>query len=1002
MQRCVRFPIWLTACLLILLGFSGQQAHAQKIQFQRLDGLPDQFVYALEFDDQGYLWAGTGSGLFRYSGTGRAIFSTDDGLADDFTAALCHQNGNLFAGHFSGASSRIDAMRNCTALEYDGGVGIVAMLPTVDSMVIAIPQTGPPVVLGPTGVALDFAYNGPENTGTVVRCALALAEDRFILGTSNGLAELRFDGQKLVVQALPDFSPDIQVTALALGPNKQLLAGTQSSGLLECTEASSSWKIAPCFETSESVRAIVTAPDGTIWAGIGRNLHRFTPQADGSVESIVIGAANGFPETVIETLACDPEGQLWIGTRGAGLLRLPNPIFSLLESDEVLALTAGKRANLYAGTANGVYLLNVETHTVREAGHIPYHEPVLAIAEWQSGLAFATASGSLLFHNGETISNLDALGELLGSQPTHLLVGPNGQLWIATISRGVAILNPETGAIKLLNTQNGLLHNDVYQIYFDTEGAAWFVTTGTGLARYKNEQFTYYDSDNGLVFPDFTSIVSDHNDRMWITTSGGGLFEQTADGFLNYNTTTGLPANQFRGMAFTHEDGGWLVSATGLYSFTKSTGTGYPYAYLPDDLSMEFTPGTVVPLDNGMIALGTTAGLALLHPDHAATAPLAVPNIVQLRVNGFAVPLNNKLELGFDPDHLLEFEYGGVCLSQPGAMQYSYKLEGLNTEWLDGRISPSVVYSGLDYGSYRFLVRTSLPGQEWSEPAAFEFTILTPVWRQPWFLTLVVLLLVAVPLLFFRWRERQLRKEKLVLEIQVRQRTRELEEQKNQLQRLTYAISHDLKNPVINISGLTDVLRELVPDKDEETEEVLEMLGTNARHLQSNLASLMSVLKAQSGVEKTWTMIELNQLLTDVKATLAILIQGNKAVIRADFSAIANVEYPQEDLQSILYNLVSNAIKYRAPDRAPEVHLSTEDTPDAVLLHVQDNGMGIDMDKHGKKLFSIFKRIHDHVEGSGVGLHLIKSVIEKNGGTISVESTPDKGSRFTVELPKQR
>ena len=106
-----------------------------------------------------------------------------------------------------------------------------------------------------------------------------------------------------------------------------------------------------------------------------------------------------------------------------------------------------------------------------------------------------------------------------------------------------------------------------------------------------------------------------------------------------------------------------------------------------------------------------------------------------------------------------------------------------------------------------------------------------------------------------------------------------------------------------------------------------------------------------------------------------------------------------KNLRSLVYNLLSNAVKYRAPDRAPVVHLRAYQTPQGpTVLEVHDNGLGLDKAQQAK-LFGMFQRLHTHVEGSGIGLYIVKKIIENAGGTIAVQSQPGIGTTFTVSFP---
>ena len=138
-------------------------------------------------------------------------------------------------------------------------------------------------------------------------------------------------------------------------------------------------------------------------------------------------------------------------------------------------------------------------------------------------------------------------------------------------------------------------------------------------------------------------------------------------------------------------------------------------------------------------------------------------------------------------------------------------------------------------------------------------------------------------------------------------------------------------------------------------------------------------------------------MLAEVKLTIKDLIARYKAEIADDFTAAPTVSFSRKNLRSILYNLVSNAIKYSSPDRKPQVAISTRRENGFFLLQVTDNGLGIP-EKDQDKLFQMFKRLHTHVEGTGVGMAIVKRIIENNGGRIELQSQSGLGSTFTAYL----
>src|SRR5690606_24843048 len=140
--------------------------------------------------------------------------------------------------------------------------------------------------------------------------------------------------------------------------------------------------------------------------------------------------------------------------------------------------------------------------------------------------------------------------------------------------------------------------------------------------------------------------------------------------------------------------------------------------------------------------------------------------------------------------------------------------------------------------------------------------------------------------------------------------------------------------------------------------------------------------------------LEFEHILQDVMLDIDSLAKESNANVQVDFQ-VKNLLYARKNLRSIIYNLVSNALKYRKPDQAPEVHISTYMEDDYVVLRVQDNGLGIKKGQE-QKLFNMFKRLHNHVEGTGIGLYIVKRIIENNGGRIELESELGQGTTFRV------
>ncbi|GAB3825012.1 hypothetical protein GCM10028895_34120 [Pontibacter rugosus] len=217
----------------------------------------------------------------------------------------------------------------------------------------------------------------------------------------------------------------------------------------------------------------------------------------------------------------------------------------------------------------------------------------------------------------------------------------------------------------------------------------------------------------------------------------------------------------------------------------------------------------------------------------------------------------------------------------------------------------------------------------------------------------------------------------------------------NDLDNFVYTASHDLKSPIANMEGLVMLLHDILQGKLEpEDMQVLGMVQSAINKLKGTIADLAEITKVQKESKTTVESLSFEKKLKDVTADIAGLVQESGAIIRTDFQ-VKEIMYASKNLRSIIYNLVSNAIKYKSPERRPEVHISTYQEDNYVVLEVQDNGLGIKKEQQ-HKLFSMFKRLHTHVEGTGIGLYIVKRIIENNDGKIEVESELGKGTTFRV------
>jgi len=220
--------------------------------------------------------------------------------------------------------------------------------------------------------------------------------------------------------------------------------------------------------------------------------------------------------------------------------------------------------------------------------------------------------------------------------------------------------------------------------------------------------------------------------------------------------------------------------------------------------------------------------------------------------------------------------------------------------------------------------------------------------------------------------------------------------QNKQLLSFAHIISHNLRAPVANLNLLVNFYKESTTQL--EKEELWGNFETVIGHLNTTLDELLETLKIQEDIAKERETLSFEKTFNDVKETLIGQIKETHAIINADFTKAQDIVYPKIYLESIMLNLVSNALKYKSPERVPEINIKSDNVNGELMLSVQDNGLGIDLARHKDSLFGLRQTFHRHSDAKGVGLFLTKTQIETMGGEISAESVVDKGTTFKIKF----
>jgi signal transduction histidine kinase/ligand-binding sensor domain-containing protein len=453
--------------------------------------------------------------------------------------------------------------------------------------------------------------------------------------------------------------------------------------------------------------------------------------------------------------------------------------------------------------------------------------------------------------------------------------------------------------------------------------------------------------------------------------------------------------------------------------------------------------------------VGTSQGIAYSVQPIANLLPTQPPWIEQVLVNGNARRFMKGLQA--DYNSFIDIELAPNTFST-GVVTLQFRLADSPTwtEVTDNHIK----LASLPPGDYEVYVRAKKTGGfTWSAPRAVAFTIRRPPWLQPWFFGAVLLLLFAISWFSYQvakrvGRQRRETLEKLLSEIteknqqlqaqarEINHSHRELQEKSEEVQaqaeelaesyetiqqlnedlekkvleksrdlvqtneelskynadllQFSYSISHNLRGPLARLMGLSDLLHE-IHDR-EEVNRIVEMIKVSTVELDTVLRDLTNIIELRKNVSHIRDRV----FFQDEWSRSCILLQDQilpTFAVRANFQEAPFIYGVRGLLQSILYNLLSNALKYRSHDRPLLIEAKTWREKNETVFQITDNGLGFDLREQQAKVFKLYKRFHTHVQGRGLGLYLVKTQTELLGGQVHVQSQLNEGTTFTIRLP---
>ena len=554
----------------------------------------------------------------------------------------------------------------------------------------------------------------------------------------------------------------------------------------------------------------------------------------------------------------------------------------------------------------------------------------------------------------------------------------NGQMWLGT-KYGLLLFNPEKESFKLFNNipdeANSLNNNMIKSICSDPvypERYLWIGTNG-GLNRYDKESnsFFYYTEENGLPNNVIYGILPDDQNNIWLSTNKGlSRFNLQSGTFRNFDVKDGLQSNEFN-------TGAYHKGKSGEIFFGGIKGLNY------------FNPAEIEENTNIPPVVLTKIRLAETNISHKNNPEFLEKSVEETK----------KIILSYKDD-IVTFEFAALEFSSPEKNQYAYKLENFNNTWINTGGVRSVTYTHLPPGEYVFKVKASNGDGVWNTDGIAVELIIEPPWYRTWFAYILFGLSLAAIVYFVR----QYEKNRLVLKNQLKleQVSADSLRQVDLLKSKFFAnISHEFRTPLTLILGQMEGVMSSGIDSKEKGK--LQIASRNARRLLTLINQLLDLSKLEAGnMVLNASRYNMVSFLKSLLYSFESIASAKKIQLKFESESMnIQVNFDLDKMEKIFFNLVSNAIKYTQESGSITVRVKKIDAH-LCEISVEDTGTGIPP-KFIPYIFNRFFQVDDSItrnfEGTGIGLALVKELVEIHKGTVTVNSVEGKGTVFFVRLP---
>lgn len=783
--------------IFLFAGLTSFSQHYKVKNYNIQDGICHPFVYTLNQDTRGYLWAGTGEGLCRFNGFDFSQAAVNDSLSGQVAViSFKDADGNLLFGFNNGALIRYDGKTFETA----------SPIVNIKSSITGIVQlAGKDYLLATLNDGLILLNQdlsgGNQIEGLQEMMLTALWSDGKIIltGSPDGLTiyELTSPGKPLMlVSSVEELSfHKIQDIRQSLD-KKALWIATEDAGAYRLTLTGKSYSIQPVGEKfglhNKNIQSVFEDSEKNLWlSSLHKGLYKLTDQDQQGLFATMdhLDKTNGLPGNAIKDVLEDAEGNIWIATYGEGLVQMLSQAFSFYTFnipgiDNNISAILSFNGSVWIG-GNGTV---ARTDPEKKVSPVIYNrrngvpqDKITALTGYQGNLYIGTEASGLYktnIQNGVT-QKIHYSDNSLGNTVQSLTIADE-TIYLATRD-GVYTVDIKTGEVANYSTLNGLPHNDIKHILVTADNRLLFATRTNGIYEINENGEVLLAYPAGRIEQEFNVIAQDASGNIWASTYGDGVYRFSSDTVMNFTAANGLKSNYCYCLIPGHRSI-WIGHRLGISRINTEHFTTQVYDVtkgITGDCNFNATGIN----NTDIVYFGTTEGMISYDPSMEKDSPVPpFTNITKLLISDKEYDFNQDIVLPYAL-YKLRIEFIGLSYSDPAAVKYQYKLEGHDLEWSEITSLNVVTYPRIEDGDYTFLLRSfDSNGLSQETPVSFHIRVKLPFWKTWWFYTLCGLALLLSVIAIIKYRERKQKELQEYLETELAARTKEVVEQKEEIE----------------------------------------------------------------------------------------------------------------------------------------------------------------------------------------------------------------------------